>query len=897
MQSLVYPQPPLSTIFGSTPDTSHTKPATTSIKSCTAPTPAVPPYPFSTLDTSFALGAHHSSPTAKPLPTTSSSFAQPFSISILSSMGQSPSFVRPTHRPSSSSRRRSTLSSSFHSTPTPTPTKKAIPTDNIFLPIQPDDVLGQIPIHIKHPLPRLGIEDSQDKPIQTNRFYANAFLGKQDQPVWTQPYFIWWGKGGSDPHQFPTWGMNIGHDESGDYEFGPGDPPGDPPKYYVAPRKQSVIIGARELDDGTVLTTDTHLPHSVNMNLRGGTAADSPKVTFFVVQGMSFVTAGYANASPLIQTSGKGFQGEISAPVLIGRSTKYRFKDCDGRDWLMYINPTGDLQYDATKMTKLDAHTIVFPPNFKGTIQVAKSPPGTDAEALYDKTYGTFVTEAKVYATVNDTRGYYGFLYTKVGSGPLLMFLLPHHIQSLDAELKSSVTKLQLHTTTNGAATAVWASAGSLSFTELNLPISMAFAPWTPTLATARTKYPPEFLFFLSSVAELDLRRTMSGSVPQDSYYYAGKYLSKFATLLWVIKEIVNNTEWVEQGLGKLKQEMARYIDNVAKFPLYYDDTWKGLVSKAGLDGDQGSDFGNTFYNDHHFHFGYFIHTAAVIGALDPGWLEQGANKRFINMMVKDIAESEYAGRDFPFQRCFDWYSGHSWAKGLFASADGKDEESTSEDGFASYAIKMWGKVIGDVNMEKRGNLMLAVQARAFNAYFYMLSTNTNQPPQFIPHKVSGILFENKVDHATYFGDAPHLVHGIHMLPLAPPSAYLRPRTFVKEEWDAFFALPPASFFAPQSSAFHPQTPQTTSSRPVLAPKQPSGTTVHKANPPTGGPYVDGGWRGVLFANLALIDAKTAYAFFRDGVGGVWDERWVDEGASRSWYLVWCASLGGAGVR
>jgi endo-1,3(4)-beta-glucanase len=39
----------------------------------------------------------------------------------------------------------------------------------------------------------------------------------------------------------------------------------------------------------------------------------------------------------------------------------------------------------------------------------------------------------------------------------------------------------------------------------------------------------------------------------------------------------------------------------------------------------------------------------------------------------------------------------------LFACEDGKDQESTGEDGFASYALKMWGKVIGDANMEKRG--------------------------------------------------------------------------------------------------------------------------------------------------------------------------------------------------
>lgn len=213
---------------------------------------------------------------------------------------------------------------------------------------------------------------------------------------------------------------------------------------------------------------------------------------------------------------------------------------------------------------------------------------------------------------------------------------------------------------------------------------------------------------------------------------------------------------------------------------------------------------------------------------------------------------------------------------------------------------------------------MLAVQARAFNSYFYLTSTNANQPPRFLPHKLSGILFENKVDCTTYFGDAPHLVHGIHMLPLAPPSAYLRPRAFVKEEWDAFFApqvqvqgqaqaSSPSAAHPPASSS--PSTPPAHSTIPFR--RLPS-TDLHPSTPPAvasrpawpylarvgvGGPYVDGGWRGILFANLALVDAKAAYGFFREGVEGVWDERWVDGGATRSWYLVWCAGLGGVGGR
>ncbi len=52
------------------------------------------------------------------------------------------------------------------------------------------------------------------------------------------------------------------------------------------------------------------------------------------------------------------------------------------------------------------------------------------------------------------------------------------------------------------------------------------------------------------------------------------------------------------------------------------------------------------------------------------------------------------------------------------------------------------------------GNLMLAIQARSFNSYFYLQSNNTNHPSRFIGNKVTGILFENKVDYTCKF--QPH---------------------------------------------------------------------------------------------------------------------------------------------
>lgn len=209
----------------------------------------------------------------------------------------------------------------------------------------------------------------------------------------------------------------------------------------------------------------------------------------------------------------------------------------------------------------------------------------------------------------------------------------------------------------------------------------------------------------------------------------------------------------------------------------------------------------------------------------------------------------------------------------MFASEDGKDQETTGEDGFASYALKMWGKVIGDANMEKRGepnrplpnsphtdkcagNLMLALQARSFNTYFYLLSNSVIQPARYLPNKLAGTLFENKIDYATWYSDDPAVVHTSHMMPINPSSSLTRPRAFVQEEWDAIFSHGRATKDGPEGEE---------------------------------GKY--DAWRGILYANLALADPKESFKFFRDGVDGHWDERWVDGSASRTWYLVWAAGL------
>lgn len=113
------------------------------------------------------------------------------------------------------------------------------------------------------------------------------------------------------------------------------------------------------------------------------------------------------------------------------------------------------------------------------------------------------------------------------------------------------------------------------------------------------------------------------------------------------------------------------------------------------------------------------------------------------------------------------------------------------------------------------------------------------------------------------------------MIPISPATAYTRSTTFVTEEWNTYFSW--------------------------------NGTVDRIST-------IEGGWRGILMANYALVNQTASYEFFaagdpgslikrrgaETGVGGfgkgddttTFDDSWLDGGASRTWYLAWAAALG-----
>ena len=166
-------------------------------------------------------------------------------------------------------------------------------------------------------------------------------------------------------------------------------------------------------------------------------------------------------------------------------------------------------------------------------------------------------------------------------------------------------------------------------------------------------------------------------------------------------------------------------------------------MSSNGMN-DKNADFGNGWYNDHHFHWGYHIYTAAVIADAEAGWAETW-NDRVLHM-ISDVADPSRSSPYYPFMRTKDWYDGHSWASGIFEFADGKNQESTSESVNGWYAIYLYSLTTGNDRVKDIGRLTLALEIRAAWKYWQMTTSESVFPSPFSDNKAVGIQWSTKVN-------------------------------------------------------------------------------------------------------------------------------------------------------
>eukprot|EP00993_Chasmostoma_nieuportense_P005371 NODE_599_length_2037_cov_21.849738_g557_i0.p1 GENE.NODE_599_length_2037_cov_21.849738_g557_i0~~NODE_599_length_2037_cov_21.849738_g557_i0.p1 ORF type:complete len:432 (-),score=132.99 NODE_599_length_2037_cov_21.849738_g557_i0:117-1412(-) len=243
--------------------------------------------------------------------------------------------------------------------------------------------------------------------------------------------------------------------------------------------------------------------------------------------------------------------------------------------------------------------------------------------------------------------------------------------------------------------------------------------------------------------------------------------------------------------LAKLRTYVSVWLDQKSKNVLVYDASWGGIVScgcmyrwvdkkpkcvnvndddPSVLDcptlSDPGMDFGNAFYNDHHFHYGYHIYAAAVVAKFDKDWAVKYNEK--VLTLIRDIANPSPEDPYFSPFRYFDWYEGHSWALGIVSDPNGKNQESTSEAVNAWYGMYLYGVATQNQPLRDLGETLLLSEVHSTNYYWHVIPRTNEIYPKKYDHTIVGILHDLLVEFQTYFGQQGFFVHGIQLLPITP---------------------------------------------------------------------------------------------------------------------------------
>ena len=216
-----------------------------------------------------------------------------------------------------------------------------------------------------------------------------------------------------------------------------------------------------------------------------------------------------------------------------------------------------------------------------------------------------------------------------------------------------------------------------------------------------------------------------------------------------------NLIDWYTYTPGELRRYFARY------------NRWGAMV---GFDCSYDSDT----FNDHHFHYGYFVYASAVLCMLDEDFCEQyGPMAREVARDYANwernttslIAESESVLE--PWFRTLDPYCGHSFAGGLGNGGNGNGQESTSEAIQGWGGVWMLGAALGDQQMLEAGIFGYTLETHAAAEYWFDRKRRNIDYTKY-KHPYCCNLTMQGVGWWTWFSGDPVWMHSIQWLPISP---------------------------------------------------------------------------------------------------------------------------------
>ncbi len=248
------------------------------------------------------------------------------------------------------------------------------------------------------------------------------------------------------------------------------------------------------------------------------------------------------------------------------------------------------------------------------------------------------------------------------------------------------------------------------------------------------------------------------GSFGADTYW-GGKGLVQMAHYMTFAHEI-GDKELFEKTKSRLKTALIDWFTYTPGEENFYFARYRRFGALVGFDTSYDSDT----FNDHHFHYGYFVYSAALLCLLDEDFRDKyGQMARSIALDYANWVRNDLR---FPLFRTFNPWLGHSFAGGL-GGENGNGQESTSEAMQSWGAICMLGTALGDEKMTEAGIFGYTLESRGTAEYWFDRSRQNIQYDKY-QHPYCCNLTSQGIGWWTWFSGDPVWMHSIQWLPISP---------------------------------------------------------------------------------------------------------------------------------
>lgn len=602
---------------------------------------------------------------------------------------------------------------------------------------------------ISHPEKLSSYWGSVKKPYPTGSFWTNLVVKNGDGPIAVLPYGV----------KTLDTGIQISY----------------------GPTRRSVS----QLAVSDPFVSDIQLSSVENYISRSVESYDSSSVTMSyitslngkyktpLVKGCPFITVIYENSTPSISSTLMkitSFENRVVKDSTVG--VQYIITLGNYQKWLLFCSENVEFTLQGDTISAARRITT-------GYIRIAILP-----VANFELAFFTLLQYVQKYPTggpisvINESNSISSdvvFQFKTVGSGLLLMLALPHQIQIMTSPVDNEESR---HV--QSIFTPIYCMKGKLKPVlgdSWKLTYPLKTVSWNYALLNDQQL----------SIGQMDeiarnLLLDVKNVIPQsrDTYGF-GKEIARMAQLA-ELADYLGMGDARQLAINTIQTALTPWLNALNPNTLVYDTTYGGLVTSDGiLNAD--SDFGNGWYNDHHFHYGYFIFAAAVLAKLSPLYFMVYQTQ--FAMFVRDVCNPDAADPDFPYARHKDLFDGHSWASGLLNQANGKNQESSSEAVNAYYACYLYGLSTSNPTLSQHSRTMLAMETQAVKYYWHMTPNSLVYDALFASNVMVGNVAGLDVTASTWFGNNPEYVHGINMMPLTPASALLFDPAFARLQWPA----------------------------------------------------------------------------------------------------------------